>query len=665
MIRAGHLRTGDARQWAARAMRCACMVTAAGVTLCAATARAAEKANKEQPQPWVTISLRSLGVPSMPPAMMKVGSSMLTLDLVDDTHLLLTFSSRGLVPRIPNDPPDDEDRMVRAEVVELPTGRIVASTDWHMHDHARYLWRLGKGRFMVRSRHTLFVITPRALLGTAAPLKPMVFQNRDGLPLDAVISPDEGMLTVETLMPPKRAAARAVDTGLELQDPKPQVMMDFFRVTGGDEPGAPMKVSGVGLVKAPGAVTLPMDADGYLWPGDSQHGRWPLTFNEFGGREVKIGDVDSSCAPRLQMVSRFEFLAFTCMGTDSRTRMKAYGMDGHETWEESMGGSYGLPEFAFAPAAGRFAISRISSVVQDLDVFAGATAVPDGATQEVRVYQTESGDLLLKVPTNPVTRFAENFDLSEDGLVAAVVNDGAVQVYKLPKLTKQDVKDLEEAKSFSPPVSVAPVSFAKMEMPEGGDGGSETSSAGADVAAAATPSLAGTAGSGSGGGGGALPSSAAPPPPAVAPSAPAAADAAVAAQGGGAGPSPAAEVKTASATKDSADAISDEEAAKALGLRLPAAQPAANEAAARGGPAAKADPAAATDAGVAAKDGDATAKSAPATQASGDASHAGTTAKPAQTSGDDGSEATPRKPPTLLEPGEKVEKPKGSGFQPK
>ena len=30
---------------------------------------------------------------------LQVGSSMLTLDMVDDTHLLLTFSSRGLVPR--------------------------------------------------------------------------------------------------------------------------------------------------------------------------------------------------------------------------------------------------------------------------------------------------------------------------------------------------------------------------------------------------------------------------------------------------------------------------------------------------------------------------------------------------------------------------------------
>jgi hypothetical protein len=603
--------------------------------LCGAVARGAEKATKAEPQPWVTISLRTLGVPSMPAAMMKVGSSMLTLDLVDDTHLLLTFSSRGLVPRVPDDPPDDEDRMVRAEVVELPSGRILASKDWHMHDHARYLWRLGKGRFMVRSRRTLYAITPRALLGTPDPLQPLAFPNRDGLPVSVVMSPDESMLTVETLLPPKKAGARTVDTGLMLEDPKPQVMLDFYRMTGGDEEGQPLEMTGVGLVKASSALMLPMDADGYLWPDDPQHGRWPVSFNEFGGKEVKIGAVDSSCPPRLQMVSRFEFLAFTCMGTDSRTRMKAYGMDGHETWEESQGGTYGLPEFAFAPAAGRFAISRISSIVQDMDQFAGPASVPDGATQEVKVYQTESGDLLLKVPTSPVTRFAENFDLSEDGLVAAVVNDGAVQVYKLPKPSKQDAKDLEEAKSFSPPVSAAPVSFAKMEVPESGDGGSETSS----VAAAAKPSLAGTTGSGGGGGG-------APPPPAAAAAAPADADAAVARQGGSAGPSPAAELKTASATKDASDEISDEEAAKALGARLPAAQPAAKEAAASANPAAKAEPAA-NGGGAAAKSAGATAKS-DSTQASGDAS-----------------EQTPRKPPTLLEPGEKVEKPKGSGSQPK
>ena len=160
-------------------------------------------------------------------------------------------------------------------------------------------------------------------------------------------------------------------------------------------------------------------------------------------------NVDSSCPPRLQMVSRFEFLAFTCKGTDARVRLKSYGMDGHETWEDTLSGTYGVPELAFAPEAGRFALSRIISPSGDLNF---GNVVPDGATQEVRVYQTESGDLLLKVPTSPVTRYAENFDLSEDGLVAAVVNAGVVQVYKLRVPSAQDVKDLEEAKSFSPPV---------------------------------------------------------------------------------------------------------------------------------------------------------------------------------------------------------------------
>jgi hypothetical protein len=141
-------------------------------------------------------------------------------------------------------------------------------------------------------------------------------------------------------------------------------------------------------------------------------------------------------------------------------------MDGHETWEDSLGGTFGLPEFAFAPRAGRFAISRISSTAGDTEDLGFGNVLPTTATQEVRVYQTESGDLLLKVPTTPVTRFAENFDLSEDGLVAAVVRDGAVEVYKLPPPSKQDVKDLEEARSFCPPETDKPVSFAKLETAE-------------------------------------------------------------------------------------------------------------------------------------------------------------------------------------------------------
>lgn len=447
----------------------------AALLLLSAAAWGAERPNQNQAQPWVTISLGSLGVPPISEPFLRAGSSMLTLDLVDDTHVLLTFSSRGLVPRDPSDSPNDESRMVAAELVELPTGKVLARADWKLHDHGRYLWRLGKGRFLLRIKNDLFVLTPEARLKTANPLGLAPFPTRDGMPVSALISPEKTMLTVETVAPKKTERVLSGDDGLIVSDPQPVVMLDFYRLAGGDAPGVPLRLNPAGLVKAPAPIVLPMDGDGYLWPDDGGHGRWPVSFNEFGGREVKITRLDSSCMPRLQMVSRFEFLAFTCKAMESRSKVQSFGMDGHETWEDNLNGTYGIPELAYAPQAGRFALSRIVSSTPD--AILGA-ATPEDATQEMRVYQTESGELLLKVPMTPVTRYAETFDLSEDGLVAAVVTGGAVQVYKLPPPNAQDQKDLEEARSFSPPQSEAPVSFAKLEAPESGSRPTDVAAAG-------------------------------------------------------------------------------------------------------------------------------------------------------------------------------------------
>ena len=600
------------------------------------------------PQPWVTMSLASLGVPSIPTAFVQSGSSMLTLDMVDDTHLLLTFSSRGLVPRVPGDPPDDEDRMVAAELVELPTARIMARADWHMHDHGRYLWRLGKGRFLVRSRHELFMITPEARLNMKDPLRAIRFPTREGTPVVAVVSADKGLVTVETLAPQKKSNVDAASNGVIVTDPKQVVMIDFYRLNGGDAPGVSMTISGAGVVRASVPLALPMDSDGYLWPSEAKHGQWPVSFNEFGGREVKIVDVASSCPPRLQMVSRFEFLAFTCMGSDARVRLKSYGMDGHETWEETLSGTFGVPELAYAPEAGRFALSRIVSASPDLNF---GSVVPDGATQEVRVYQTESGTLLLKVPTAPVTRYAENFDLTEDGMVAAVVNAGEVQVYKLPQPSDQDVKDLTEAKGFSPPASQGPVNFARL-APHG-DGGSENSSEGADVAGVMSPDLLRAGSSivfgGSGGSGGGS-SAAAPAPPAATASASGAPPA-----GGAATP------RSVDVTKSSGDGVSavgaDPPVSNSPGpTNVAGADPAGTVGNPGGGTAAKpsagGDPASSTDGITDAEALAVMAKTGPAAKA-----EPGTKVEPAtRTDASGEAETGQRKRPTLLEPGENVEK---------
>jgi hypothetical protein len=409
--------------------------------------------------------MKSLGIPPVPAQFLTYGLSMLSVSIVDNTHLLLTFATRGLVPRLPDDPPEDDDRMVAAELVELPSGRVLARADWHLHDHGQYLWRLGHGRFLVRSRNSLGVLAPLALLRSENPLAAAALPDRPGRPIMAQVSPDGAVVMIESQLPASPTMDQTTPGApaeLRPREAAP-VLIDFYRLQGGDAPGSTLSVRGAGVVRSPTALMLPLDGDGYLWPGEGQRSRWAVSFNEFGGKSVPVGTVDSSCMPRLQMVSRFQYLAFACQGSDDRQKLHAFGMDGHENWQESLPGPFTQPVFAFAPDAGRFAMSRISApigIVTD-------SVVPDSATQEVRVYQTESGDLLLRVPCTPVLRNAENFDLSPDGSLLAVINAGAVQVYRLPTPTEKDKKELKEAADFAPPRADGPVLLTRLTRSTG------------------------------------------------------------------------------------------------------------------------------------------------------------------------------------------------------
>jgi hypothetical protein len=522
-------------------MRRACVLIAGlAATLVVGSAGAAERPAAQQ---WVALPLPSLGVPAIPDQFFKIGMSMLTVDFVDDSHLLLTFGTRGLIPRIPGDPPTDDDRMVAAELVELPSGRIVARSDWHFHDHGRYLWRLGHGRFLVRTRNTLFALTPLALLHSPDPLARIAFPPRPGLPLAVMISPDASLAMVERWIRVQGSGAKLEVTAATNDDSggepsQQQVLVDFYRLRGGDGVEAPLIVDEAGMVRSLGLLPLPMTSDGYLWPGDPKRDSWPVKFNGYGGKAIAVGTVDSSCIPRLEMVSRFEYLAFACQGTDDRMKLQAFGMDGHETWEEGFGASTGAPVFAYAPEAGRFAMSRISTALPGGDATA---TVPDDATQEVRVYQTESGDLLLRAQTTPVMRFGQNFDLSADGREAVVVSGGAVRVYKLPPPSAQDRKDQAEAAKFAPPASEGEVLLTALLASSGRASEGRASEAGGGAAKSEAMGAAAAAGTetAANGGAGAAQGSSAAGPDAVGPGSvgaapgPAVAPPVVAANGGG------------------------------------------------------------------------------------------------------------------------------------
>ena len=402
-----------------------------------------------QPQPFYKLSLEKLGFPGVSTQLLAAGASSLSVNFLDDTHLLVSFGLRGLVHRIAGDSPTDEDREVAIEIVDIPTGKVTARTQWHVHDHGRYLWPLGQGRFMVRIGGSLSILAP--LANPAMPFQRISFPGRGLYPGGIFASPDGAILMVETELPPDKTPA--VVTWADSFTPQADTMLDLYRVTGDGSAATPVTINETHAVRSAQPLVLPIDQDGYLWPTDegTDPNHWIVSFHEFGGKKQvqPVGDMLSTCQPGLQLLSRSEYLAITCSPFTDGRKMFTYGFDGHENWEESIGTSTAL-SFTLAPSAGRFAMSRISTSPGPIDP-ASQIAGQGEQHQEMRVYQTESGDLLLRTELSPLIKAGQNFDLSPDGEVAAAIRGGEILIYHLPEPTAQDRKDMAEAATFAPP----------------------------------------------------------------------------------------------------------------------------------------------------------------------------------------------------------------------
>jgi hypothetical protein len=449
----------------------------------------------------VALPLDSLGFPGVSDTFLRSGSSMLTVHFVDDTHLLVTFSLRDLVPRVKGDPSTDDDRLVAAEIVELPSGKITAHTVWHLHDHGRYLWNLGRGRFLVRIGDRLSTMQPEANLGTADPFQRVALPDQQYPPNAVFVSPDGNLITVESQVayvnPDGRAAALLGDVNAD--KPLNRTIIRFFRVEKPQDGDTPqeraLRITPAGGIVSSEPVILPLDSDGYLGAEETGHNLWSIRFDEFGGKTIEVGRIESPCNPRPQMVSRAEFVAFPCRGSSDSVKIVSYGLDGHETWEEGVG-DLGGAVFAFAPAGARFAFSHTTEPSLPVaGVISQADPVPP--RQEVRVYQNASGELLLRVECSPVFKTAENFDLSADGLLAAVVRNGTITVYKLPPLQQGDLQDMAEVAKFAPAEAAGPVNLdalvRRLSAPDAGG----PASAGTAVASASAPGSASVPGSAS------------------------------------------------------------------------------------------------------------------------------------------------------------------------
>ncbi len=448
--------------------------------------------------PLAHIPLVPMGYQTLLPEFLLAGSSMLTVDFVDRDHLLITFGVRRLMRREPDDPPDDDDHTVDAVLVELPSGKLLARTEWRLHDRGQYLWSLGDGRFLLRVRDRLMVLAPLAAGGAKDAFREAPLLRFDRHIVELTVSPNKDLLTLETT-----GRAQAGDAA--------PVQIDFYRLMNTNGSANGLTIAFAGVVRARAAIALPITTAGILKVIEESKDRWLFNFAEHTGKVEELAEFDTSCAPQPIFVGHGEFVAFGCLGSTQRQALAGFNLKGEEMWQQNIDAE-AAPAFAFAPTAGRFALGRVE-VAGAVDPDSTAPLPEDIVSgQEVRVLQSYDGRLLFRIDCSPAVRAGGNFALSADGTRLAVVREtmvqhpatedyyaysereAAVEVYALPQLTEKDQAAVKAAEEMAPKDTGARIDTAleRLATPVEADAarGTSAANAAARVASASDPASA-------------------------------------------------------------------------------------------------------------------------------------------------------------------------------
>lgn len=398
---------------------------------------------KQKSEPAVRIRLASLGYQSPPQDVLLMNYSTLALQFVDSEHLLLTFNARGLLRRLPNDPPEDNDQNVTALLLDAPrsagseSGKLLAWTEWRLHDHAQYLWRLGQGRLLLRQGLELRILAPLEHLGTSQPLSSRLLMTLPNPPVSIQISPEGKLMVLQMESRPGTAddsVALKMQVGASLLEKTYDIQFVDLASEAKSADELTYRIGGEQRSAYP--LDIPILPAGYLDLSKVGLDRWHVTFGPAvaGGKRSDLFDVVSNCRPGLQFISDDEFVIGGCQRDPGKFSRGGYTLDGKELWRYDFPEPDGLETLKLSDSGNRFALGRI---LTSYPLSPGQPLSPDLATaQDIRVYEGRSGKQVLRVQASPMQADGRNYALSPDGSRLAVVADGDIEVFNLPPTEK-------------------------------------------------------------------------------------------------------------------------------------------------------------------------------------------------------------------------------------
>ncbi len=349
--------------------------------------------------------------------------SLVSLDFLDEDHLLFTFHAPGLIRREGN-PAVDDERQIRAIVLTLPTGAVNAEALWTVHDRGRYLWMLNDGHFLLRDQNVLQLGDASLELRPSLQFKgPLLWLEMDpGQDLVAANSrepvgskPGPGEVS-------SPSSASAWITSDEVKSyAQPDIVLRIMRRTTGQV----MLVS-----RTRTTVHLPINSEGFVETlrGSKGH-EWVLSMDYFKGGNRVIGSLDSMCAPSVEFVSNPEVLITTCNPDNSRW-MVAMSTDGKRLWNAAKPPTQIWPRLIMAPNGTRLARETLL-VNHEVNSFA-PLSFDDVNGQLVEVYDAITGKVDLTAPASPVLDGGGNVAISPSARRVAILDAGAIRVYELP-----------------------------------------------------------------------------------------------------------------------------------------------------------------------------------------------------------------------------------------
>jgi hypothetical protein len=368
--------------------------------------------------PEERILVGPLGYRPPGPLYMLSGKAFTSLDFIDNQHLLFTFHQSRLMRREENPGRNDNDQIIQAVTLSLPSGSVDASAEWRMHDRSRYLWALGGGKFLVRQRNSYSL--------TDASLKLHTYIDVATPVLETEVSPDGRILVVEheferhTAEEHTKLESQAVQYG----EPPPaeDTQITLVDIASRDVLAA---------LRTETPIHVPITSNGYVGVAkDKGEDEFLIRFIPFSGVALVLGRVASTCTPHENFFNQKALMIESCGPKSPDSYLDAWTTEGKKLWSGHREGHLVWPTFAYSRTGDRFAVSllRVNHYIDLVD----SLNDEDVREQVVQVFDSVTGALLMSTTASPILTNGQNFALSEDGEHLAVLREGAIEIYKVP-----------------------------------------------------------------------------------------------------------------------------------------------------------------------------------------------------------------------------------------